>query len=120
MMETGCSTSLVVSGGANPLPNNPGTASIPHTPDSFTTGYLPSSTTLVTASQPSPSLSPSSVLCGTMMRRGGPTSLLPTPSYTAEHPSPAAMSSSSPYQHQQVTSVNAFLSTTPNQVSLFY
>uniref|UniRef100_A0A5K3FZ80 Uncharacterized protein n=1 Tax=Mesocestoides corti TaxID=53468 RepID=A0A5K3FZ80_MESCO len=33
MMETGCSTSLVVSGGANLLPITPGTASIPHTPE---------------------------------------------------------------------------------------
>uniref|UniRef100_A0A5K3G3T1 TORC_M domain-containing protein n=1 Tax=Mesocestoides corti TaxID=53468 RepID=A0A5K3G3T1_MESCO len=120
MMQTGCPTPLVVSGGDTLLPHTPGTTFIPHIPGSFIFGFLPPSTPSVDDSQPSPSQSPSSVLGGTMTQRGGPTSLPPPPSHNEEHPSPAAMSSSSPYQHQQDTSVNAFLSTTPDLVSLFY
>ncbi|KAL5109440.1 Histone-lysine N-methyltransferase 2C [Taenia crassiceps] len=71
----------------------------------------------VSASQPSPSLSPSSLLGGSM-RRGGPTSLPPPPSHTAEPSSPTAMSSSSPYQHQILTSANTPLASTPEQSML--
>lgn len=60
------------------------------------------------ASQPSPSLSPSSSLMGAGPasaggpRKGGPTSLPPPPSHTAEPASPAVASPSQQQHHQNI------------------